>query len=183
MTRPISERIRSAAKVLGGSIDLTQMVPVTGYFDVRVVRADGSVEEKTLRNTVTVVGLNRIAAASVNSASAVMQYIVVGTATGAPALTDSQSSIGEVGRKQFISTGANAQSREWIFGVATWGGAADSVTSVTIDSAGLSSDASSATASTLFNRVNGINVTLANSDFLNLTVRIRVGSHNVAHST
>jgi hypothetical protein len=91
--------------------------------------------------------------------------------------------MGEVSRKTWVTVGANAQSREWIFGVATWGGAADSVTSVALGSAGISIGASSLATSMLANRVNGLGVTLGNSDFLNLTVRVRVGSHDVAHST
>ena len=33
------------------------------------------------------------------------------------------------------------------------------------------------------NAVNGMGVTLGGSDLLDLTVRIRVGSHNLSHST
>lgn len=183
MNPSIFDRVRQATSVLNGTIDLRSYVPVVGEWDVKVVRADGTIEKKTLRNTVTVTGLNRIAACTVNSAGGVFNSTIVGSATASPALTDSQSSIGEVSRKSWITTGANAQSREWIFGVATWGGAADSITSVTLNSAGMSIGASSLATSMLANRVNGLGVTLGNSDFLNLTVRIRVGSHDVAHST
>lgn len=183
MSRSISNRIRQAVGVLNGTIQLDSMVPVQGFVDVKVVRADGRIETKTLRNTVTVVGLNRIASSTVNSAAGVLNSIVIGSATASPALTDSQSTIGEVGRKTSAVLGASAQSREWIFCVATWGGAADGITSVALGSAGLSIGASSLATSVLANRVNGLGVTLGNSDFLNLTVRIRVGSHDVAHST
>ena len=183
MSRSISDRFIQAVKVLNGTIDLSSCVPVVGEFDVMVVRDDGRIEKKTLRNTVTVTGLNRIAACAVNSAGGVLNSLVIGSATAAPALTDSQSSIGEVGRKTWIATGANAQSREWIFGVATWGGAADGITSVALGSAGISIGASSLATSLLANRVNGLGVTLGGSDFLHLTVRVRVGSHDVAHST
>lgn len=180
MKTPIFDRVRDAVKVLNGTISA---VPIAGYWDVKVVRADGSIETKTLRNTVTVTGLNRLAAAAVNSAAGVMNAIVVGTQTSAPALTDSQSSFGEVIRKSFITTGASAQSREWFFGVCTLGGAADSVTSVALASAGITIGTSSLATSFIMNRVNGLGVTLGNSDFLNLTARVRVGSHDVAHST
>lgn len=183
MSRSISNRIRQAVGVLNGTIQLDSMIPMQGFVDVKVVRSDGRIETKTLRNTVTVVGLNRIASSTVNSAAGVLNSIVIGSATASPALTDSQSTIGEVGRKTFAATGASAQSREWIFGVATWGGAADGITSVALGSAGISIGASSLATSVLANRVNGLGVTLGNSDFLNLTVRIRVGSHDVAHST
>lgn len=180
MNRSIFDRFRGALRVLNGTFDLQSHVPVEGYFDVKVVRADGSVEERTLKNTVTVTGLNRLAAAAVNSAAGVVNALVVGSATASPALTDSQSSFGEVSRKSMIS---QAQSREWFFGVATWGGAADSVTSVTLNCAGLTIGTSSLATSFIMNRVNGLAVTLGNSDFLNLTARVRVGSHDVAHSS
>lgn len=180
MTRSIFDRFRGALRVLNGTVDLQSFVPVEGYFDVKIVRSDGRIERKTLKNTVTVTGLNRLAAAAVNSAAGVVNALVVGSATAAPALTDSQSSFGEISRKSMIS---QAQSREWFFGVATWGGAADSITSVTLNSAGLTIGTSSLATSFIMNRVNGLGVTLGNSDFLNLTVRVRVGSHDVAHST
>lgn len=180
MNHRISDRIRQAFNVLNGTIDLRSHIPVEGYWDVKVVRADGTIETKTLRNTVTVTGLNRIANAVVNSAAGVVNALVVGSASAAPALTDSQSSFGEVSRKSMV---AQSQSREWFFGVATWGGAADSITSVTLNCAGLTIGTSSLATSFIMNRVNGLGVTLGNSDFLNLTVRGRVGSHDVAHST
>lgn len=180
MSRNISDRFRQALRVLNGTIDLRSYVPIEGYMDVKVVRADGTIEFKTLKNTVTVTGLNRLAAAAVSSAAGVVNALVIGSATAAPALTDSQSSFGEVSRKSMIS---QAQSREWFFGVATWGGAADSVTSVALGSAGLTIGTSSLATSFIMNRVNGLAVTLGNSDFLNLTVRVRVGSHDVAHSS
>jgi hypothetical protein len=183
MSQSISNRLKQALKVLNGTIALADHVPILGEWDVKVVRHDGRIEQKTLRNSVTVTGLNRIAACAVNSAGGVFNSIIVGSATAAPALTDSQSTIGEVSRKTWVVTGANAQSREWIFGVATWGGSADSVTSVALGSAGISIGASSLATSMLANRVNGLGVVLGNSDFLNLTVRLRVGSHDVAHST
>lgn len=180
MSRSIFNRLGQALSVLNGTIDLSSHVPVEGYFDVKVVRHDGTVERKTLRNTVTVTGLNRLAAAAVNSAAGVVNALVIGSATASPALTDSQSSFGEISRKSMIS---QAQSREWFFGTSTWGGAADSITSVTLNCAGLTIGTSSLATSFIMNRVNGLGVVLGNSDFLNLTVRVRVGSHDVAHSS
>lgn len=97
MSRSISNRIRQAVGVLNGTIQLDSMIPMQGFVDVKVVRSDGRIETKTLRNTVTVVGLNRIASSTVNSAAGVLNSIVIGSATASPALTDSQSTIGEVG--------------------------------------------------------------------------------------
>jgi hypothetical protein len=154
---------------------------------VKVIRADGSIETKQLRNVVTQYGLNRIANRAMQATGTTPFYVlVVGTATAAHSLGSVQAGIGEVLRKASIVTGASAQSREWMFLNATYGGFADSITSVVLDSCGIADFASSyatATSNCIGNMVNGLGVTLAASDFLNLTVRIRVGSHDLAHST
>jgi hypothetical protein len=185
MNPSISERIADAAAVLGGTLRPRELVPIYGEWDVKVVRADGSVEKKTLRNLVTSAGLNRIANRAVQATgTSVFFNIVIGSTTAAATFTDVQSGMGEMSRKQFIAAGASAQSREWIFGVATWGGAADGVTSKTINCCGLSDHVNShATTGIIGNRVIGLGVTLGDSDFLNLTARIRVGSHDNTHST
>lgn len=183
MSRNIFDRLRDGFRVVNGTIRIEDMIPVVGFADIRVTRADGTVEERTIKNTVTVVGLNRIAGCAVNSAAGVFNSVVIGSATAAPALTDSQSSIGEVGRKTSVVLNASAQSREWIFLVATWAGAADGITSVALGSGAISIGANSLATSVFANRVNGLSVTLGNSDFLHLTMRIRVGSHDVAHTT
>ncbi|CAB4165503.1 hypothetical protein UFOVP820_61 [uncultured Caudovirales phage] len=162
-------------------------IGVFGEWDVRVTRADGTVEEKTLRNTVTAYGLNRIANRAVQATGTTPFYCVaVGTATAAPADTDGPTSLGEVvgGRKTSINLGAAAQSREWVFLTSTFGGFADGLTGIALQSAAIADlPTSSAVAGGIGNRVNGLGVTLQNSDLLSLTVRIRVGSHNQAHST
>lgn len=173
-----------AGKLLGGETIQQSHAGIYGEWLIEVHRADGTVERKVRRNTVTVPGLNRIANRAVQGTGTSPFYVIaVGTATAAPALTDSQSSLGEVIRKASALTGASAQSREWIFCVATFGGASDSITSLALASAGLSDNPSSLATSLLANRVNGLGVTLANSDILSLTVRIRVGSHDTAHTT
>lgn len=181
MNPSIFDRIRAAAE--GFNLGTISPISIMGEWEVKVTRADGTIETKILRNTVTVTGLNRIAHCAVDSAGGVPNAIIVGTATTAPALTDSQSSMGEVIRKSSSNLGANAQSREWMFLTCTLGGSVDGVTSVTLDSAGITAGTSSLATSVLWNRVNGLAVTLGNSDFLALTARIRVGSHNTAHTT
>ena len=185
MNPSIFERVRGAIAVLGGTIRLDELVPLVGEWEVKVTRFDGSEEKRILRNIVTAAGLNRIANRAVQATGTTPIYnIVIGSATAAAALTDVQSNMGELSRKQFISAGANAQSREWIFGTATWAGAADGITSKTIDCCGLSDHVNShATTGVMINRVAGLAVTLGDSDFLALTPRIRVGSHDVSHST
>jgi hypothetical protein len=182
MSRNIFDRLRDAVRVVNGTIRLDEMIPMVGFADVKVTRSDGTIEEKTVKNTVTVVGLNRIALCAVHSAGGQFNSVVIGSATAAPALTDSQSSIGEVGRKTSAVLNASAQSREWIFLVATWAGAADGITSVALGSGAISIGANSLATSVVANRVNGLGVTLGNSDFLHLTMRVRVGSHDVAHT-
>lgn len=174
-----------ADKVAGTIADNTML---TGYWDIEhhVARPEGGwdVRRETRKNVVTAAGMNRLAdlgiAANVVSAFA---YIVIGTQTSAPADTDTQANMGEVTNGRKIAA-VKVQSREWMALTATWAGATDALTSIALDSAGISDyQNSSASTGILGNRVNGLGVTLAASDYLNLTVRIRVGSHNQSHST
>jgi hypothetical protein len=159
-------------------------VAVRGEWDIKVVRGDGRIERKTMRNVVTRAGLNRIANRAVATASSPFLYIAVGTQTATHSLNSAQGTLGEVIRKISAVGSTQAQSREWIFLQCTLGGAADSVTSLVLDSAGISDGVNShASTGILGNVVNGIGVTLANSDLLDLTVRIRVGSHDISHTT
>ena len=167
------------------------MVPIYGEFHVEVVRADGTREDRGwFRNIVTRKGLNRIANRAVQATGTTPFYVLgVGSYTsgGNPASLDTDyagagNGFGELSRKSSNVSGAGAQSREWIFMTQTWAGAADSVTSKTIDSAAIL-DHTSSGQGIIVNVVQGLGVTLADSDFLNLTARIRVGSHNLAHST
>ncbi|MEY4942830.1 MAG: hypothetical protein RL254_1011 [Planctomycetota bacterium] len=182
MTKPISN--------LAGSIDgLQSAIPIIGEFLPQVFRAQpggGWLEEPGrgwIRNQLTASGLNRIANRAVQATGTTPFYILgVGTLTAAASL-DSVN-FGEVanGRKASISTGATAQSREWLFMTATWAGNADSVTSLALDSGAILCHASSGVG-VVANIVNGMGVTLAASDYLFLTARIRVGSHDLSHTT
>lgn len=185
MKTSISDRIRYAGQVVRGIIDPADLISLRGEIDVKVVRADGTIERKTLRNIVTSAGLNRIAARAVTGTGNTPFYnIAVGTQTAAHSLGSVQAGLGEVKRKPFVAPGASAQSREWIFGVATFAGAADTITSLVLESCGISDHVNSSTSvGILANLTNGLGVTLADSDFLNLTMRIRVGSHDVSHTT
>lgn len=157
------------------------MVPMVGEFKVKVTRASGAVEEYSRSNIVTAAGLNRIANRAVQATGTTPAYILgVGTMTTAASLDS--TNFGEVSRKASVVNGASAQSREWVFMVATWAGNADSLTGVPLDSAAILCHANSGQG-VVFNIVNGLGVTLQASDFLNLTARIRVGSHDLAHST
>lgn len=158
------------------------LVPIVGEWDVMVIRADGSVERKTLLNAVTAAGLNRIANRAVQASGTTPFYVIgVGTQISAASVTDTQAQLGEVLRKAFIAQGAFAQSREWIFGVSTFQGFADGITSVNLQSAGIFDHLGSG-GGIMGNRVNSLNTILADSDYLSLRCRIRVGSHNLTHS-
>jgi len=161
-----------------------QVLPFGG-FHVRVTRYDGQVEEKFVRNIVLSQGLNRMANRTVQGAGTSPFHVLgVGTATAAHSLGSDQGNWGEVSRKVSNVTGAAAQSREWAFMTQTWAGAADSITSVALDTAFISDlTTSHATNGDYLAAAQGLGVTLGNSDFLALTYRVRVGSHDLAHST
>jgi len=167
---------------VSGTIE--DIVSIRGEWDIKVIRADGSIEQKTVKNVVTRAGMNRIAHRAVAHDTSPFFYIVIGSQTATHSSDSTQAGIGEVKRKVSAVGSTQAQSSEWIFLQCTLGGAADSVTSVTLDSAGISDGVNSSSAVGIMgNLVNGIGVTLANSDLLDLTVRIRCGSHNGAHTT
>lgn len=161
-----------------------QILPLGG-FHVKVTRADGRVEEKFVRNIVLSQGLNRMANRAVQGTGTTPFFVVgVGTQTSAHSLGSDQPGFGEVSRKTSNVVGAAAQSREWSFMTQTWAGAADSITSVTLDTAFISDlTTSHATNGDYLAAANGLGVTLGNSDFLALTYRVRVGSHDLSHST
>lgn len=164
--------------------EMIDNVGIIGEWDIKVIRADGTVERTTRKNVVTRAGLNRIAHRAVAHDTSPFFYIAVGTQTATHSLNSAQGTLGEVIRKVSAVGSTQAQSREWIFLQCTLGGAADSVTSVALDSAGISDHPNShASTGILGNMVNGIGVTLANSDLLDLTVRIRCGSHDISHTT
>lgn len=169
-------------EVLGGTL---RPIHLYGEWDIVVTRADGSEERKTLRNTVTAAGMNRLANRGVLATGTTPFFtILVGTISTAPADTDAQAQFGEMIRKTSLTLGANAQSREWIFLTCTLAGAVDGITSKTMNCAGITDfPTSHASTGVYLNRVNGLGTTLADSDFLALTCRVRVGSHNQAHST
>jgi hypothetical protein len=164
--------------------EMIDSVAIQGEWDIKVVRADGSIERKTRRNIVTRAGMNRIAHRAVAHDTSPFFYIAIGTQTAAHSSDSAQGTLGEVKRKVSAVGSTQAQSSEWIFLQCTIGGSAESVSSLVLDSAGISDGVNSSSAAGIMgNMVNGIGVTLANSDLLDLTVRIRVGSHNGAHTT
>ena len=179
MKRPISD---GPAHVAGS------LIPIVGEFKADVFRAlpEGGWRKEEghwIRNQLTSAGLNRIATRAVAATGTTPFYVIgVGTVTAAASLDS--TNFGEVanGRKASTVSGNSAQSREWFFMNATYAGNADSLTGIVLDSAAILCHASSGQGA-VANIVNGLAVTLQASDFLNLTARIRVGSHDLAHST
>jgi len=105
-----------------------------------------------------------------------MVAMAVGTGSVAPALTDGTTPglYGEVKRKALAIN--SAITNNVYTAVVTLGGAADSVTSVQIQEAGVTNSALSGQG-TLMQRVTFSAVTLADSDLLHLTLQTNVGSN------
>ena len=176
----IIERFTGAVRVLNGTIRLDEMVKISGEWDVVVTRANGAIERKTLHNIVVSQGLNRLANRAISATVGTPWYILgVGTISAAASL-DSVN-FGEVanGRKAAATV---VQSSEWFALTMTWAGNADALTGIVLESAAILCHANSGIGA-VCNIVNGLSTTLAASDFLNLTARVRIGSHNLAHST
>jgi hypothetical protein len=184
-----SERLYTGSEVASLLASAEQRILDTilphGEFLARITRADGTVEEKVVKNIVLKEGLNRIANRAVQPTGTSVFYVIgVGSQTGTHSLSSDQPGFGEISRKTSAVTGANAQSREWIFNVATWGGAADSVTSLNLDTVFVADfPTSHATTGAYLAAASGLATVLANSDFLHITHRVRVGSHDIDHTT
>lgn len=118
-------------------------------------------------------GLNYIAAriASGDTVNSAMNYMAVGTVSTAATYTDTGLT-GEVKRKALCTNSATANVYS---AVCTLGGAADSVTSLQIQEAGLFNHAGSGQG-TMMQRVTISTWTPANSDLLKLTLQTNVGS-------
>lgn len=151
-------------------------VGLEAIWERTITRADGTVERAVFGpNQMTKDGLNALASRGIEDSTSAFSHIVVGTQTAAASLGSVLSAIGEVERK---GGAVAANSNEYMVCVATWAGNADGLTSVDLRSAGLVNHASSGNG-TLFNHVNSVATILADSDFLNLKVQVRVGSHNL----
>lgn len=165
---------------------LDSFLPIMGEILVTVHRANGDIEQKVLKNVVTRAGLNRIANRAVNAVagSSPFFYLGVGTQTAVHSLDSVQAGLGEMLRKTSNFVATNAQSREWIFLQATIGGSSDAMTGIQLESVFMTDFQNSHASTGIIGAVtNGLGVNLANSDLLDLTYRIRVGSHNLSQST
>lgn len=107
-----------------------------------------------------------------DSVASAMAYIAVGTGTALPALGDT-ALVGEYKRK---ATAINSVLSANIWSaVSTFGGAADSITSLQITEAGVFNHASSGQG-TMFQRVTFSSITLADSDLFRIELSTNVGS-------
>lgn len=103
-----------------------------------------------------------------------MAYMAVGTVSTAAALGNTTLT-GEVLRKALSTNTGGVTAANVYTAVATFGGAADSVTSLTLQEAGIFNHASSGQG-TMWQRVTFASVVLANSDLLKITLETNVGS-------
>jgi len=106
-----------------------------------------------------------------------MNWMAVGTGTTAAALTDGSTPglYGEVKRKALSTNTANITAANIWTAVMTLGGAADSLTSVILQEAGIYNHVNSGQG-TCFQRVTFSQVTLQASDLLKITLETNVGS-------
>lgn len=156
---------------------LDQSIPIQGTFVRTITRANGEVDRKVLPNVVTALGLDHLANRAMADTGSKYNGIAIGSATHNPHINSQY--IAESDRKWDTAVALAANSRELIVCVATWGGAADSVTSVQLEMAGIVNHPTSGSGHYL-NVANGVSTVLADSDFLHLEVQVRVGSHNIA---
>ena len=110
-----------------------------------------------------------------DTVASAMAHIAIGTGTASPALGDTVLA-GEYKRK---GTAVNSAITNNVWSViSTFGGFADTITSLQITEAGVFNHASSG-AGTLFQRVTFATVTLADSDLFSITLQTNVGSNNI----
>lgn len=154
--------------------DFLSGIHARGTFIRTVTRANGEVDRKAVPNIVTADGLNHLANRAIADTGSKYGWIAVGTADYTPHINSQE--ILECSRKAAAVIG---NSYELIVAIATWGGAADSVTSNDLEMAAIGNHQTSGSGHYL-NVANGLSTVLADSDFLHLEVQVQVGSHNIA---
>ena len=148
-------------------------VGLQGTFIRTITRANGEVDRKVFPNIVTADGLNNLANRAIADTGSRYNWIAVGTANYTPHINSQE--ILECDRKVAALISSSA---ELIVAIATWGGAADSVTSNQLEMAGIANHPTSGSGHYL-NVANGLSTVLADSDFLHLEIQVQVGSHNI----
>jgi hypothetical protein len=148
-------------------------IGLQGTFVRTVTRANGEVDRKAIPNIVTADGLNNLANRAIADTGSKYNWIAIGTANYTPHINSQE--ILECDRKVAALISSSA---ELIVAIATWGGAADSVTSNQLEMAAIANHPTSGSGHYL-NVANGLSTVLADSDFLHLEIQVQVGSHNI----
>ena len=144
-----------------------------GKVKVSVIRADGKVElvqnpespDGTWPNLFTSAGMDYLAVFQTTAPGSVMNHMLVGTISTAATLTDVVGSMGEVARVS-MATRTTPSSNNVLTEVATFGGTANGITSVSIREVGVVNDARSGPFGALRARAIHASTVLANSDFV-----------------
>lgn len=110
-----------------------------------------------------------------NTVASAMTYMMVGTGSTAPTLTDTTLP-GEIKRKTLAVN--SATQNNLYTAVGTFGGFADSIQSIAITEAGVVNHASSGNG-TMYQRITFAQEVLANSDILRITMETLVGSNSI----
>ena len=153
--------------------DFLSKLGLQGTFIATVTRDNGEISRKAMPNIVTGEGLNLLASRGIADTSSRFGWIGVGTENYTPHINS--QTFGEADRKVAALL---SSSQELIVAIATWGGAADSVTSNQLEMAGIANHPTIGTG-VFLNIANGLSTVLADSDFLHLEVQVQVGSHGL----
>lgn len=162
----------SESQIAADFLERSEVV-LQGTFVRTITRANGDVDRKVLPNIVTATGLNNLASRAIADTASKYNWLAIGTANYTPHINSQE--ILECDRKVAALISSSA---ELIVAIATWGGAADSVTSNQLEMASIANHPTSG-AGHYLNVANGLSTVLADSDFLHLEVQVQVGSHNV----
>ena len=152
---------------------LQNSLGLRGTFIRTVTRHDGELDRKAIPNIVTADGLNNLANRGISDAGSKYNWLAIGTANYTPHINSQE--ILECDRKVAALISSSA---ELIVAIATWGGAADAVTSNQLEMAGIANHQTSGSGHYL-NVAAGLSTVLADSDFLHLEIQVQVGSHNI----
>lgn len=126
-----------------------------------------------ITDLITTAGRNFLAARIGANVGSPMAHMAVGSGSTAPALGDT-ALLAEISRKA-LAVNSTLAGTNLYTAVTTWGGAADSVTSLSLSEAGIFNHASSAQG-TLFQRIVYGTTILAASDILRVQMETNVGS-------
>lgn len=145
------------------------LASVGGKMKATIHRGDGSIEGPwEVHNQVAAAGLNVLAARAIVTSYSPFNAIAIGSGTAAGSL-GSTALINMVSSKTAVTV---TTSRSTMILSNTWGGAADAISSIALQEAGIfNSDG------TMLNSLTGVAATLADSDLLSLEMVFQIGSH------